>query len=106
MRNQEALNARLLPMFDPSGRLFVAYDSPVREDEVFAFEQTKAAAESGAITRNEMRATLGLEPVPWGDQPLVAKDMVAVDELGRPQLMTVSAMGEAVHASSLRSGAD
>ena len=65
-------------MFDPSGRLFVAYDSPVREDEVFEFEQTRAAALSGAITRNEMRASLGLDPVPWGDQPLVDKNMVAV----------------------------
>src|SRR3989440_556078 len=37
-RNEETLNARLVPMFDDSGRLFVAYDSPVRQDEVFALE--------------------------------------------------------------------
>ena len=42
LRSEETLNARLVPMFDPSGRLFVAYDSPVREDEVFAFEQSRA----------------------------------------------------------------
>ncbi len=85
LRHQESLNARLVPMFDPGGRLFVAYDSPVREDEVFEFEQTRAAVMAGAITRNEMRASLGLDPVPWGDLPLVAKDMVAADATGRPQ---------------------
>lgn len=106
MRSQEALNARLVPLFDPSGRLFVAYDSPVRDDEVFAFEQTKAAAQSGAITRNEMRATLGLEPVPWGDQPLVDKNMVAVDELGRPHFVPAPATGRSNEAPSPRLGAD
>ncbi len=84
LRNEETLNARLLPMFDPSGRLFVAYDSPVREDEAFLFEQSRAAAASGALTRNEIRASLGLSPVPWGDQPLAPADMVAVDGAGKP----------------------
>jgi HK97 family phage portal protein len=87
LRSEETLNARLVPMFDPTGRLFVAYDSPVREDEVFLFEQTKAAAESGALTRNEIRASLGLDPVPWGDQPLAPANMVAVDGSGRPVVL-------------------
>jgi phage portal protein BeeE len=78
-RNEETLNARLVPMFDPTGRLFVAYDSPVREDEVFALEQMRAAAMSGAVTRNELRAAVGLDPAPWGDVPLVADNMVGVD---------------------------
>ena len=59
-RNEETLNARLVPMFDRSGRLFVAYDSPVREDEVFTLEQTRSASMTGAITRNEVRAAIGL----------------------------------------------
>jgi phage portal protein BeeE len=84
LRNEETLNARLVPMFDPTGRLFVAYDSPVRDDEVFLFEQSRAAAESGALTRNEIRASMGMSPVPWGDAPLAPSDMVAVDSAGRP----------------------
>jgi HK97 family phage portal protein len=84
LRNEETLNARLVPMFDPTGRLFVAYDSPVREDEVFALEQTRTAAETGAITRNEIRASVGLDPMPWGDTPLVPKDMAPTDAVGRP----------------------
>jgi hypothetical protein len=73
-------------MFDPTGRLFVAFDSPVRDDEVFALEQTRTAAETGAITRNEIRASVGLDPVPWGDTPLMPKDMVPTDGAGRPIL--------------------
>jgi hypothetical protein len=84
LRSEETLNARLVPMFDPTGRLFVAYDSPVREDEAFLFEQNRAAAESGALTRNEIRASIGFAPMPWGDQPLAPATMVAVDEMGRP----------------------
>jgi phage portal protein BeeE len=84
LRSEETLNARLVPMFDPSGRLFVAYDSPVRDDEVFLFEQSRSAAESGALTRNEIRASIGMSPVPWGDAPLAPAGMVAVDTAGRP----------------------
>ena len=78
-RNEQTLNAQLVPMFDPSGRLFLAYDSPVREDEVFTLEQTRTAGASGAITRTEVRASVGLDPVPWGEQPLVPNNMVEVD---------------------------
>jgi phage portal protein BeeE len=84
LRSEETLNAKFIPMFDPSGRLFVAYDSPVREDEVFLFEQTRAAATVGALTRNEVRASIGMDPVPWGDEPLIPSNMVAVDSAGRP----------------------
>ena len=85
-RIEETLNARLVPMFDDTGRLFVAYDSPVPEDEIFALEQTKAASMTGAITRNEIRASVGLDPVAWGEQPLVPNNMVEVDaQSGKPQ---------------------
>lgn len=85
-RIEETLNARLVPMFDPTGRLFVAYDSPVPEDEIFALEQTRTASMSGAITRNEIRQAVGLDPVPWGEQPLVPNNMVDVDPTtGKPQ---------------------
>jgi phage portal protein BeeE len=85
-RIEETLNARLVSMFDPTGRLFVAFDSPVPEDEIFALEQTRTASMSGAITRNEIRAAVGLDPVPWGGQPLVPNNMVEVDPAtGKPQ---------------------
>ncbi len=85
VRNQETLNTRLVPMFDTGGRLFLAYDSPVRDDEVFTLEQTRAAVSSGAITRNEVRSAIGFDPVAWGEQPLVPNNMVEVDATtGKP----------------------
>jgi hypothetical protein len=106
LRSEETLNARLLPMFDPTGRLFLAYDSPVREDEVFLFEQTRAAAESGALTRNEIRASIGMSPVPWGDLPLAPNDMVAVDAAGRPLPNTVQLPMHANENGDTATGAD
>ena len=85
-RIEEALNARLVRMFDDSGRLFVAYDSPVPEDEIFELEQVRTAGQIGALTRNEIRASVGLDPVPWGELPLVQNNMVEVDPTsGKPQ---------------------
>jgi phage portal protein BeeE len=90
-RIEETLNARLVPMFDTSGRLFVAYDSPVPEDEVFELEQTRTASMSGAITRNEIRESVGLDPMPWGEQPLVPNNMVEVDAAtGKPMQITAA----------------
>ena len=92
-RIEETLNARLIPMFDPTGRLFLAYDSPIPEDEIFALEQTRTASMSGAITRNEIRQAVGLDPVPWGEQPLVPNNMVEVDALtGKPEHFDLNPM--------------
>jgi phage portal protein BeeE len=77
---------RLLRMYDTSGRLLLAFDSPLAEDEVFALEQNRVAASLGAVTRNEMRAALDLEPVPWGETPLVPNTMTPVDAVtGKPE---------------------
>ena len=78
---------RLLRMYDTSGRLLLAFDSPLADDEVFALEQNRVAASLGAVTRNEMRASLDLAPVPWGETPLVPNNMVAVDPAtGKPEV--------------------
>ncbi len=78
-RIEAAINTFLLPMYDPDGQMFVAFDSPVPDDEMFELEQSKAFAASGAMLRNEQRAMMGLDPVAWGDQPLADGRMVAVD---------------------------
>jgi phage portal protein BeeE len=108
-RIEETLNARLVPMFDNSGRLFVAYDSPVPEDEVFALEQTRTASMSGAITRNEIRKSVGLDPMPWGEQPLVPNNMVEVDPAtGKPEHFdpNVAQPAEPAHGKAMRDLAD
>jgi phage portal protein BeeE len=76
----------LLRRYDPDGRLFLAFDNCLPDDEVFALEQFKAASSVGAVTRNEIRSACDLPDKPWGDMPLVPKLMVAVDPAtGRPE---------------------
>jgi HK97 family phage portal protein len=70
-RIEEKLNERLAPMYDSSGRLFFAFDDPVPQDNEFKLKRTEAQVRNYALTINEWRARDGLEPVPWGDTPLV-----------------------------------
>jgi len=46
-RIESALNAFLLPKYDPSGRLFVCYDSPVPEDRAELREESKVLIAAG-----------------------------------------------------------
>jgi len=63
-RIESALNAFLLPKYDPSGRLFVCYDSPVPEDRAELREESKVLIAGAAITRNELRRRHGMEELP------------------------------------------
>ena len=63
-RIESALNAFLLPKYDPSGRLFVCYDSPVPEDRAELREESKVLILGAAITRNELRKRHGMEELP------------------------------------------
>src|SRR5205085_12621706 len=48
----------------------------------------RAAALSGAVSRNELRAAVGLDPVPWGELPLVPGNMVQIDgRTGEPRTL-------------------
>ena len=66
-----ALNAKLLPRFDKSGRLFFKWD--YANVEAMAEDQTEQATratllfEKNLTTRNESRKIVGLEPVEDGD---------------------------------------
>ena len=68
-RRDEKLNEQLLPLFDPSGRLFVASDDPVPANRVELMQQQESDLKFGVITINEVRQNRGLPPVPWGDTP-------------------------------------
>ena len=87
-RNEAALNQFLVPMWGPEAkeRLFLAYDDPEElRDPITEAEMSRAAAIRGSITRNEDRDALGLPPVPWGDQPTIDRNQVAVDpKTGQP----------------------
>ncbi len=69
-RRDEKLNEQLVPRFDPSGRLFVASDDPTPANQDFVLRQEKTDLRMGVRTINEVRASRGLPPVPWGERPL------------------------------------
>src|SRR5262245_3989399 len=68
-RRDEKLNEQLVPLFDPSGRLFLASDDPTPANQQFLLQQEQADLRAGVRTVNEVRASRGLPPVAWGDQP-------------------------------------
>lgn len=59
---EESLNAQLIPLFDPSGRLFLAFDSPVPANKEFEADMSKAGLATGGSSVNEYRIGMGMEP--------------------------------------------
>lgn len=69
-RYYQRLNAKFIPRFDD--RLFLWFDNPVPEDIEAAANQDKVYLDSAVKTINDVRATLGLEDVAWGDEPMIS----------------------------------
>lgn len=71
--DEQTLNAQLLPLFGIEEDAFLAYDSPVMEDEKFAFEKRRSSVAGGILTANEARKSEGLEPIadPMADRLLI-----------------------------------
>jgi HK97 family phage portal protein len=68
-RRDEKLNEQLVPLFDPSGRLFLASDDPVPLNREQHRLQQEADLRYGVVTINEVRQERGLPPVDWGRTP-------------------------------------
>ena len=68
-RRDEKINEQLIPLYDPSGRLFVESEDPVPANWQQELQQQKIDLLTGTRTVNEIRSERGLPPVPWGDQP-------------------------------------
>jgi HK97 family phage portal protein len=68
-RRDEKLNEQLLPLYDPSGRLFVASEDPVPFNQEIAWRQMELDLKYGILTINEVRQDRGLAPVAWGNTP-------------------------------------
>ena len=73
-RRDEKLNEQLVPLFDPSGRLFLASDDPVPAAKELRLRQQEVDLKYGVVTVNEVRGERGLPPVPWGDIPFKSQD--------------------------------
>jgi HK97 family phage portal protein len=68
-RRDEKLNEQLVPLYDPSGRLFFHTPDPTPANQQFLLAQEQADLRHGVRTINEVRASRGLAPVAWGDSP-------------------------------------
>jgi HK97 family phage portal protein len=68
-RRDEKLNQQLVPLFDPSGRLFLASEIQGATTEEATWQEAMNDLKYGVVTINEVRADRGLPPVAWGDTP-------------------------------------
>jgi HK97 family phage portal protein len=78
-RFDQVINQRLIPLYDTSGRLFVAHDNPVPEDVEQQSRVHGVYLDKGVISINEVRAELGKAPEPWGDKPWLPFTLSQVD---------------------------
>jgi len=73
-RRDEKLNEQLVPLYDPSGRLFLASEDPVPVNRELSARERELHLKYGVVTINEVRGEQGLPPVPWGDSPWLPSD--------------------------------
>jgi HK97 family phage portal protein len=82
-RRDEKLNEQLVPLFDPSGRLFLTSDDPVQGNRELSLKERDLYLRQGVITINEVRSEQGLPPVPWGDEPWLPANWAQPDAGGK-----------------------
>jgi HK97 family phage portal protein len=68
-RRDEKLNEQLIPLFDPSRRLFLASEDPVPNNRELSAKEKELDLKYGVVSINEDRMERGLPPVPWGWTP-------------------------------------
>ena len=82
-RRDEKLNEQLIPLFDPTGRLFLASEDPVPVNREQTAKEDELNLKYGVTTINEVRGSQGLAPVPWGDVPWLPIQWARTDDTGR-----------------------
>lgn len=100
MRRDEKLNEQFIPLYDPSGRLFLRSDDPVPDNLEERRAQEKQDLEMGVRTINEVRAAHGLAAVAWGDKPWLPVNWMPTDFPGREALVPGTGRGR-VHETDL-----
>ncbi len=82
-RRDEKLNEQLVPLFDPTGRLFLASEDPVPINRELTVKEQDLNLKYGVATINEVRGVQGLEPVPWGDAPWLPRQWAQTNDPNR-----------------------
>jgi HK97 family phage portal protein len=79
-RRDEKLNQCLLPLYDPSRRLFLASEDPVPVDQQAGLAQQELDLKYGVLSVNEVRGGRGLPAVPWGNVPWLPDRWLPTDQ--------------------------
>jgi HK97 family phage portal protein len=82
-RRDEKLNEQLVPLYDPSGRLFLASEDPVPENFDDNLKELELFLKYGVLSINEVRSGEGLERADWGDLPWIPLQWARTDFPGR-----------------------
>jgi HK97 family phage portal protein len=82
-RRDEKLNEQLIPLYDPTRRLFLASEDPVPVNRELTAKEQELKLKYGVVTVNEVRGEQGLAPVPWGDVPWLPLQWARTDYTGR-----------------------
>ena len=82
-RRDEKINEQLIPLFDPTGRLFAASEDPVPINRELTAKEQELNLKFGVVTINEVRGEQGLAPVPWGDAPWLPRLWAQSDDPDR-----------------------
>lgn len=82
-RRDEKLNEQLIPLFDQSGRLFLASEDPVPDNADHSLKQMDSDLKWGTKSINQVRSERGLEPVAWGNVPWLPLHWAPTDFLPR-----------------------
>ena len=77
--DEEVLNAELLPLFGIEGDAFLAYDNPVKRDEIQESTKRLSYVQGGILTPNEARKQEGLDAV---DDPMADRLLINGQPLG------------------------
>ena len=83
-RRDEKLNERLVPLYDPTGRLFVLSDDPVPAHDEAQLKYLELALRYGLKSINEVRQERGEPPAAWGNVPWLPAGWVPTDFPNRP----------------------
>jgi HK97 family phage portal protein len=80
-RRDEKLNEQLVPLYDPTGRLFLASEDPTPIDQDLTIKQQENDLKYGVVSINEVRSERGLPAVPWGNVPWLPYRWLPTDQL-------------------------
>lgn len=78
-RRDEKLNEQLVPLYDPTGRLFFASDDPTPVNVDALRAQEEQDLKHGVRSINQVRSDRGLPPVEWGERPWLSAHLLPTD---------------------------